>query len=77
MNVIYRMDFCIIKLNLIIRLGPIGASIVAISPNYVLNSNPALVMGKPTMDSMKYQGPQIIATDTESSQTTTGGKNYL
>ncbi|KAJ6649034.1 Potassium voltage-gated channel protein Shaw [Pseudolycoriella hygida] len=39
------------------KSGPIGASIVAMSPNYMLDRNPALLMGKPGFQS---KGPPIV-----------------
>lgn len=38
--------------------GPIGASIVAMSPSYMLDRNPALMMGKPSFES---RGPPIVS----------------
>lgn len=58
-------------------LGPIGASIVAMSPRTMLDLNPALAMGKPTFES---RGPPITSKDfkdTDKHTTDAGKKNYL
>lgn len=52
--------------------GPIGASIVAISPRTVLDLNPALAMSKPNFES---KGPPITARDVKTMDNS--GKSYL
>ncbi|KAI9585993.1 hypothetical protein GQX74_001840 [Glossina fuscipes] len=57
--------------------GPIGASIVAISPRTVLDMNPALAMSKPLFES---RGPPITSKnfkDTEHNATETSKQNFL
>ena len=54
------------------EIGPIGASIVAMSPRNMLDLNPALAMGKPSFES---KGPPITAKDCK--QNDSGGKNFL
>ncbi|KAL9923880.1 potassium voltage-gated channel protein Shaw isoform X2 [Glossina fuscipes] len=59
------------------KSGPIGASIVAISPRTVLDMNPALAMSKPLFES---RGPPITSKnfkDTEHNATETSKQNFL
>uniref|UniRef100_A0A1A9VEZ9 BTB domain-containing protein n=1 Tax=Glossina austeni TaxID=7395 RepID=A0A1A9VEZ9_GLOAU len=59
------------------KSGPIGASIVAISPRTVLDMNPALAMSKPLFES---RGPPITSKnfkDTERNATETSKQNFL
>ncbi|GAB0093423.1 hypothetical protein DMENIID0001_085640 [Sergentomyia squamirostris] len=58
------------------KTGPIGASIVAISPRQVLDLNPALIMGKPLFES---KGPPIVAKDppATSNNTEASEKTFL
>ncbi|KNC25350.1 Potassium voltage-gated channel protein Shaw [Lucilia cuprina] len=59
------------------REGPIGASIVAMSPRTMLDLNPALAMGKPTFES---RGPPITSKDfkdTDKHTTDAAKKNFL
>ncbi|XP_065357682.1 potassium voltage-gated channel protein Shaw isoform X1 [Calliphora vicina] len=59
------------------KSGPIGASIVAMSPRTMLDLNPALAMGKPTFES---RGPPITSKDfkdTDKHTTEASKKNFL
>ncbi|KAM7353348.1 potassium voltage-gated channel shaker cognate w isoform 1-T1 [Cochliomyia hominivorax] len=59
------------------KSGPIGASIVAMSPRTMLDLNPALAMGKPTFES---RGPPITSKDfkdTDKNTTDASKKNFL
>ncbi|XP_037820298.1 potassium voltage-gated channel protein Shaw isoform X2 [Lucilia cuprina] len=59
------------------KSGPIGASIVAMSPRTMLDLNPALAMGKPTFES---RGPPITSKDfkdTDKHTTDAAKKNFL
>ncbi|XP_059617470.1 potassium voltage-gated channel protein Shaw-like [Phlebotomus argentipes] len=56
------------------KTGPIGASIVAISPRHVLDLNPALAMSKPLFES---KGPPIMAKEPTTNNTTTSEKTFL
>ncbi|XP_055685629.1 potassium voltage-gated channel protein Shaw [Lutzomyia longipalpis] len=56
------------------KTGPIGASIVAISPRHVLDLNPGLVMGKPLFES---KGPPITAKEPSTNNTTASEKTFL
>ncbi|XP_075153573.1 potassium voltage-gated channel shaker cognate w isoform X1 [Haematobia irritans] len=59
------------------KSGPIGASIVAMSPRTMLDLNPALAMVKPTFES---RGPPITSKDfkdTDKNTTEASKKNFL
>lgn len=59
------------------NIGPIGASIVAMSPRTMLDLNPALAMVKPTFES---RGPPITSKDfkdTDKNTTDASKKNFL
>ncbi|XP_058977117.1 potassium voltage-gated channel protein Shaw isoform X2 [Musca domestica] len=59
------------------KSGPIGASIVAMSPRTMLDLNPALAMVKPTFES---RGPPITSKDfkdTDKNTTDASKKNFL
>lgn len=59
------------KLTAFYTPGPIGASIVAMSPSYMLDRNPALLMSKPTFES---RGPPIVSKECKGD---TGQKSIL